>query len=77
MEKEFAFGIGDQVWLMHKNAAVCGVVEKLFYYKGISCVDFETITEKESCHVSVDGKSIGSFELKDLFKKKEDLLKAL
>lgn len=77
MEKEFTFSVGDQVWLMHMNAAVCGRVEKLFYYKGISCVDFETITEKESCYVSFNGKSIGSFELKDLFKTKEELLKSL
>ena len=77
MEKSFAFSIGDQVWLMHKNAAVCGIVVKLFYYKGISCVNFETVSENERYYVSVNGRSIGDFDKKDLFETKEDLLESL
>lgn len=77
MEKSFAFSIGDQVWLMHKNAAVCGIVEKLFFYRGISCVNFETVSDNEKYYVSVNGRSIGDFEKKDLFETKEDLIKSL
>lgn len=78
MEKEFAFNIGDIVWLMHNNAAVCGNITKMSYVKTISCVDFETISTNEKYYVSVDGKKlIDSYDASKLFRTKEDLLKSL
>lgn len=77
MEKEFTFSIGDQVWLRHGNAAVCGRIEKLFYYRGVSCVDFTTVSENEQCSVSVDGRDVGSFKPEALFRTKEDLINSL
>lgn len=77
MEKEFTFSLGDKVWVMHDNGVVCGTIEKMFYVKNVSCVDFETVSENERYYVSVDGKNIGDYEKKDLFETKEDLLKSL
>ena len=47
------------------------------FTKAISCVDYETISESESYYVSANERNIGSYELKDLFKTKEELLKSL
>jgi len=77
MEKEFVFNIGDVVWLMHDNAAVCGSIAKMFYVKNVSCVDFETISTNEKYYVSVNGKIVDSFDAKKLFRTKEELLKSL
>lgn len=77
MEKEFAFNLGDKVWLMHNDGAVCGSIAKMFYVRTVSCVDFETVSDNERYYVSVNGKSIGDFEKKDLFETKGDLLKSL
>ena len=77
MEKEFAFNLGDKVWLMHNNGVVCGSIAKMFYVKTISCVDFETVSDNERYYVSVNGKSIGNFDKKSLFETKDELLKSL
>lgn len=77
MEKEFAFSPGDNVWVMHDNGVAYGTIEKMIYVKNVSCVDFETVSENERYYVSVNGKSIGDFEKKDLFETKEDLIKSL
>lgn len=77
MEKEFAFNLGDKVWLMHDDGVVCGIIEKMFYVRNTSCFDFETISENERYYVSVNGKRIGDYEKKALFETKEDLLKSL
>lgn len=77
MEKEFAFNLGDQVWLMHNDGAVCGSIAKMFYVRTVSCVDYETVSDNERYYVSVNGKCIGDFEKKDLFETKGDLLKSL
>ena len=77
MEKEFAFNLGDKVWLMHNDGVVCGIIEKMFYVRNTSCVDFETISENERYYVSVNGKNIGGYEKKNLFGTKEDLIKSL
>lgn len=77
MEKEFAFNLGDKVWLMHNDGVVFGIIEKMFYVRNTSCVDFETISENERYYVSVNGKNIGDFEKKNLFGTKEDLIKSL
>lgn len=77
MEKEFAFNVGDKVWLMHNNAAVCGAIAKMFFVRSVSCVDYESVSENEKYYVSVDGKVIDYFDLKYLFKSKEDLINSL
>lgn len=77
MEKEFAFNLGDQVWLMHNDGAVCGSIAKMFYVRTVSCVDYETVSDNERYYVSVNGKCIGDFEKKGLFETKGDLLKSL
>jgi len=77
MEKEFAFNLGDKVWLMHNDGVVCGSIAKMFYVRNTSCVDFETISENERYYVSVDDKNIGDYNKKDLFLTKEDLIKSL
>ncbi|MBO4656566.1 MAG: hypothetical protein J5639_02215 [Bacteroidales bacterium] len=77
MEKEFAFNLGDKVWLMHNNGVVCGNIAKMFYVKNVSCVDYETISENERYYVSLNDKSIGDYEKKDLFGTKENLIKSL
>lgn len=77
MEKEFAFNPGDKVWLMHNDGVMCGSIEKMFYVKNVSCFDFETVSDNERYYVSVNGKSIGDFEKKQLFETKEDLIKSL
>ena len=77
MEKEFAFKLGDKVWLMHNNGIVCGSIAKMFYVKSLSRVDCHTVTDNEQYHVTMDGKSIGDFDKNLLFRSKEDLLKSL
>jgi len=77
MEKEFAFNLGDKVWLMHNDGVVCGSIVKMFYVKNVSCVDYKTISDNESYYVSVNGKSIGDFKKESLFETKGDLLKSL
>jgi len=77
MEKEFAFNLGDKVWLMHNNGVVCGSIAKMFYVKTISCVDFETVSDNERYYISVNGKRIGDFDKKSLFETKDELLKSL
>ena len=77
MEKEFAFNLGDKVWLMHNDGVVCGSIAKMFYVRNTSCVNFETISENERYYVSVNDKNIGDYEKKNLFGTKEDLIKSL
>ncbi len=77
MEKEFAYNIGDQVWLMHNNGVVCGSIAKMFYVKNVSCVDFETVSDNERYYVSVNGKCMGDYKKNQLFETKVDLLKSL
>ena len=77
MEKEFAFNLGDKVWLMHNDGVVCGSIAKMFYVRNTSCVNFKTISENERYYVSVNDKNIGDYEKKNLFGTKEDLIKSL
>lgn len=78
MEKTFDIAIGQEVWLMHKDRAVCGTITKVWYTKFISPVNFETIVESEWYTVcDQDNKKIDSFRKEDLFLSKEELLKSL
>ena len=78
MKKAFAITVGDAVWLMHGNRAVCATVVKVSFRKFISCVNYTTIIESELYTLSVDGKPVsGLHEKKDLFPTKADLIKSL
>ena len=78
MEKTFEIGLGAEVWVIHSNHIVKGKVSKVWYSKFISPVDYESVVESEWYFVcDADGKRIDSFRRKDLFLKKEDLLRSL
>ena len=78
MEKTFDIGLGAAVWVIHSNHIVKGTVSKVWYTKFISPVDYESVVESEWYFVcDADGKRIDSFRRKELFLKKEDLLKSL
>ena len=78
MKKIFDIRIGDQVWLMHKNCAICATVIKARYTKFISSVNHETIVESEAYYVSVGEKPLyDSYQKEQLFPTKADLIKSL
>lgn len=78
MEKTFETSLGAEVWVIHSNHIEKGTVSKVWYTKFISPVDYESVVESEWYFVcDADGKRIDSFRRKDLFLKKEDLLKSL
>ena len=78
MKKIFDIKVGDQVWLMHGNRAICATVIKAFYTKFISCVDHKSIIESERFTLSLDGKQLyESYEKKQLFATKADLINSL
>ena len=78
MEKTFDIGLGTEVWVIHSNHIEKGTVSKVWYTKFIDPVSLESVVESEWCFVcDADGKRIDSFRRKDLFLKKEDLLKSL
>lgn len=81
MKKEFKWKPGDEVWVMFNDKVIQGKITRAWYRKGISCVDYESISEVESYYVSSDltgGKELQTtFELEDLYPDKESLLKSL
>ena len=78
MEKTFENGLGAEVWVIHSNHIEKGTVSKVWYTKFISPVDYESVVESEWYFVcDAEGKRIDSFRRKDLFLKKEDLLRSL
>ena len=78
MTKFFDIKVGDPVWLMHGNKAVCAVVTQVRYTKFISSVDYESIIESEAYKVSLNGKPLyETYRREDLFLTKADLIKSL
>lgn len=76
MEKVFEYKIGDQVWLMHKDCAVCATVIRMWYTKFYDYND--SVCENETYSVSVDGKPVyDSFKKEQLFRTKAYLIKSL
>lgn len=76
MEKVFEYKIGDQVWLMHKDCAVCATVIRMWYTKFYDYND--SVCENETYSVSVDGKPVyDSFKKEQLFLTKADLINSL
>jgi hypothetical protein len=78
MKKVFDIKVGDQVWVMHNDRAICAVVSMVHYRKFVSCLDFESILESESYSLSQDGKRIyESYRKEQLFPTKADLINSL
>lgn len=76
MEKVFDYKIGDQVWLMHNDCAVCATVIRMWYTKFYDYTD--SVCENETYSVSVDGKPVhDSFKKEQLFVTKADLINSL
>ena len=73
MEKELKYGIGDHVWLMHNNKAICGTIESIFCAYFISQVNFTDLIESERYVVYYEGKRLDSYEPKQLFDSKAKL----
>ena len=47
MKKTITFTVGDNVWLMHGNHAVCATVVKVSYKKFICSANYESVIEHE------------------------------
>ena len=78
MKKTFAITVGDEVWLMHEDHAVCATVVKVSYKKFISSLDYESVIENELYTLSVSGKQLpGLHGKEELFPTKSDLIKSL
>lgn len=76
MEKELKYGIGDHVWLMHNNKAICGTIESIYCAHFISQVNFTDLIESERYVVSYEGKRLDSYEPKQLFDSKAKLIES-
>ena len=75
MKKTFAITVGDEVWLMHADHAICATVAKVSYKKFISSIDYESVIEHELYTLSVNGKQLpGLHEERELFPTKSDLI---
>lgn len=78
MKMTITYAVGDNVWLMHKNLAVCATITKVSYKKFISSDNYESVIEHESYTLSVGDKPLLSLHGKDeLFPTKSDLLNSL
>ena len=78
MKKAITFAVGDNVWLMHGNLAVCATVTKVSYKKFISSANYESVIEHESYTLSVGDKPLpGLHSKEELFPTKADLIKSL
>lgn len=78
MEKETARDLGQEVWLMFNNKAVCGIVSAIHYGKYLDSVSFDKVGETTTYKVTVNGKELfDCYSSKNLFLTKEDLIKSL
>ena len=78
MKKTIAITVGDEVWMMHEDHAVCATVVKVSYKKFISSLDYESVIENELYTLSVSGKQLpGLHGKEELFPTKSDLIKSL
>lgn len=76
MEKELKYSIGDHVWLMHNNKAICGTIESIYCAHFIGRVNFTDLIESERYVVYYEGKRLDSYELKKLFDSKAKLIES-
>lgn len=75
MEKELKYSIGDHVWLMHNNKAICGTIESISCAHFISQMNL-TLVESERYVVYYEGKRLDSYEPKKLFDSKTKLIES-
>jgi len=77
MEKEFKYNLGDNVWLMKDNKAIQCIIVGCWFTDFIDTVGFNR-NAVERYFVSHNGERIrDSYELKNLFGSKEELIKSL
>lgn len=73
--------IGDMVWLMYNDQAVCGTIKNILYRKFVSNLDFETVNTVEMYMVSIKNHKGGSIEISckkdEVYPDKESLIKSL
>ena len=74
MKHNTIFNIDDEVWFMYNNKARCEKINFIGYCKFISPVIVSNIEERESYYV--DGIK-HSFEPKDFYRSKEELIDSL
>jgi len=78
MEAIITYTVGDNVWLMHGNHAVCATVVSVTYKKFISSFNYESVIEAELYTLSVNDKQLAGLHSKEeLFPTKADLIKSL
>ncbi len=78
MKKTITYAVGDNVWLMHGNLAVCATVTKVSYKKFISSTNYKSVIEHEVYTLSVNDKPLPGLHGKDeLFPTKSDLINSL
>ena len=78
MKKTITYAVGDNVWLMHGNLAVCATVTKVSYKQFISSDDPKSIIEDELYTLSVGDKPLLGLHGKDeLYSTKSDLINSL
>lgn len=76
MEKELKYNIGEQVWLMYNNKAICGTIESIFCAHFIDPVTCTDLVESEKYVVHYNGERLDSYEPKKLFDSKEKLIES-
>lgn len=76
MEKELKYSIGDHVWLMHNNKAICGTIESIYCAHFIIPVNFTDLIESERYVVYYEGKRLDSYEPEKLFDSKAKLIES-
>lgn len=78
MKAIITYAVGDNVWLMHGNHAVCATVVSVSYKKFISSANYETVIENELYTLSVNDKRLAGLHGKEeLFPTKSDLINSL
>ena len=77
MEIELHYSIGDQVWLMHDDKAICGTIEDISYAHFIDQVNCSDVIKSERYSVNYNGNRLDTYEPKWLFNNKKDLIKSL
>ena len=78
MKISFEFNIGDEVWLMHKNKAKSTIIKEAFYYQHKDSFNSSKVIKGYYYTVyDKDGKEIGRYEPKVLFRTKAELIQSL
>lgn len=75
MKIETKYSLGQEVWMMWQNRAICRKIDNIYISKSVDeqyeAYQLECIKEDDEKYLGVD------FELDELFPTKEELLKSL